>query len=99
MMTLRPPTKKGACEMRNYKANIPNPEKLVDDDPLFIAGLMSQAKASTKRHSRIRRIADPHIRGHQVKGHIYYYYVRGADREIYLRSEEHTSELQSRLHL
>lgn len=32
--------------------------------------------------------AAPHIRKHEVKGRVYYCYVRGTDREIYLGSAD-----------
>jgi hypothetical protein len=57
-------------------------EKLVEDIPIVSLDIPIHKKPPTKK--RIRRIAEPHIRGHQVKGRVYYYYVRGMDKEVYL---------------
>jgi hypothetical protein len=72
--------------MENIKANIQDPGNLVEDMPVVSLDIQVPKKNSTKK--RIRRIAEPHIRSHQVNGYLYYYYVRGEDREIYLGSAD-----------
>jgi ribosomal protein S20 len=64
------------------KAKDTTPGKLVNNIPLVSLDIPVLQKPSTKK--RIRRIAEPHIRGHQVKGRVYYTYCRGTDREVYL---------------
>ena len=66
------------------EANNIDIEKLVDNIPLVSLDVPVPQKPLTKKRSRIRRIADPHIRGHQVKGKTYYFFCRGVDKEIYL---------------
>ena len=45
----------------------------------------SARRGGNGRSKRLtNRLAEPHIRAHEVKGKRYYYYVRGTDREIYL---------------
>ena len=68
--------------MGNSKAKMNNTEKLVDVKPPTTPDLtIPKIPRLTKK---IRRVAEPHIRGHKVKGRNYYYYVRGTDPEIYL---------------
>lgn len=53
--------------MTTYKAENTDREKLVDNDPLSVAGLMAQARGPTKK--RIRRTAEPHLsQGRGIKG-------------------------------
>ena len=62
-------------------------EKLVEDIPLSSLDVtVPKIPPTKKRAYRIRRIAEPHIRGHKVKGRTYYTYCRGTDQEIYLGS-------------
>lgn len=68
--------------MKRNKAEYVDLEKLVEDTTLVSLDIPVPQKPLTKK--RIRRIAEPHIRGHQVKGRVYYYYCRGTDREVYL---------------
>ena len=70
--------------MTMFEAKDTTLEKLVEDTPLVSLDIPVPKTPLTKKHSRIRRIAYPHIRGHQVKGHVYYFYVRGTDKEVYL---------------
>lgn len=72
--------------MVNNKADFTELEKLVDNVPLVSYDISVPQRLPTKK--RIRRIADPHIRAHQVKGKQYYYYCRGTDKEIYLGDAE-----------
>ena len=72
--------------MTTIKANNNELKKLVNDIPLFTPDKQVSKKHSTKK--RIRRIAEPHIRAHQVKGRQYYSYIRGEDKEIYLGTAE-----------
>ena len=68
--------------MVNSKAKITADEKLVDVSPPATPDIpIPKLPRLTKK---IRRVAEPHIRGHKVKGRNYYYYVRGTDPEIYL---------------
>jgi len=64
------------------KTGKPDIEKLVEEIPLISYDIAVPKTPPTKK--RIRRIADPHIRGKKVKGHVYYYYCRGIDKEKYL---------------
>jgi hypothetical protein len=66
------------------KAKDTTPEKLVEDIPLVSLDIPVPKIPLTKKRSRVRRFAEPHIRGHHVKGRVYYTYCRGTDREIYL---------------
>jgi len=50
-------------------------EELVEDIPTVSFDVsVSEAPPTKKRAYRIRRIAEPHIRGHKVKGRTYYTY-------------------------
>jgi hypothetical protein len=60
--------------------------KLVEGAGSASYGGDPQGKRLTKK--RVRRIADPHIRKHKVKGKEYYYFCRGIDKEIYLGDAE-----------
>ena len=64
-------------------------EMLVEDIPVASLDIDVPKRGLTKK--RIRRIAEPHLRAHRVKGRIYYCYVRGTDREIYLGECQHYS--------
>lgn len=68
--------------MEIAKAEKENIEKLVEEIPPASLDVPLPQRRSTKK--RVRRIAEPHIRAHQVKGHVYYTYCRGTDKEIYL---------------
>jgi hypothetical protein len=62
----------------------PELEKLVNllPPPVLVVPL-------PKPHRLKGRHKEPaHIRGHLVKGKVYYYYLRGTDREIYLGSAD-----------
>lgn len=72
--------------MVNATNEIAEPEKLVNNDPLSLRNIIMAEKPPTKK--RIRRIAEPHLRPHTVKGRTYYTYCRGTDREIYLGSAD-----------
>lgn len=56
-------------------------EKVVENIPLGRRGQGAPKEARLKR-------AKPYIRGHLIMGRIYYYYCRGADKEIYLGSAD-----------
>ena len=57
-------------------------EKLVEDIPPASLDIPIPRTGLTKK--RTRKLAAPHLRPHNVRGHVYYYYCRGADKEIYL---------------
>lgn len=72
--------------MTNIETTGPDTAKLVNNIPSISLDDLPPRCGSTKR--RIRRVADPHIRPHKVKGRVYYTYCRGTDPEIYLGSAD-----------
>lgn len=72
------------------KAKNKDTEKLVKNAPadsLKLSDLKIQGNKFTNKQARIRRIPEPRIRPHKVKGREYYFYIEG-DNEIYLGSAE-----------
>lgn len=63
-----------------------NPQKLSQDIPLDSLSLLQPKRGCDKK--RIRRIAEPHLQAHRVRGRLYYTYRRGIDPEIYLGSAD-----------
>lgn len=41
-------------------------------------------KEGSRKSTVIKRMADPHLSSHKIKGVLYYTYRRGVDKEIYL---------------
>lgn len=76
--------------MTNDTNEKPEPEKLVDNDPLSVADMKRALKLPTKK--RIRRIAEPHLRPVIKNGHEYYHFCHGTAPEIYLGSAEYILE-------
>lgn len=71
--------------METLEARKKRLKKLVDKIPLASYNVpIPDTTLTKKRAYRIRRIAEPHLRPHTVKGKQYWYYCRGADNEIYL---------------
>ncbi len=68
--------------MKVVKAENQDLKKLVEEIPPASLNVPLPQRRSTKK--RVRRIAEPHIRSHRVKGHVYYTHCRGTDKEIYL---------------
>ena len=68
--------------MTDIETEITELEKLVEDIPPVSLDIPIPRAGSTKK--RTRKLAAPHLRPHNVRGHIYYYYCRGADKETYL---------------
>jgi len=68
--------------MTEPKANKEDQEKLVEVIPPVSLDAPLPSRGLTNR--KTRRIAEPHLRAHKVKGRLYYYYCRGIDPEIYL---------------
>ncbi|OGN90757.1 MAG: hypothetical protein A2Z70_01375 [Chloroflexi bacterium RBG_13_48_17] len=69
--------------MADVETEAADPGKLVEQKVGVSLALPGPKRRSTKKRAH-RRLAEPHLRKHQVKGKTYYYYCRGADREIYL---------------
>jgi hypothetical protein len=64
-------------------------DKLVKDTPVVTLDVPLPETTPTKKRSyRIRRVAEPHIRRHVVRGRKYYTYCRGVDKEVYLGTAE-----------
>lgn len=75
--------------MTEIKAKNEDLEKLVKDMPLASLDMpLSEMNPTKKRAYKVRRLAEPHLREHRVKGKVYYTYCRGTDKEIYLGSAE-----------
>jgi hypothetical protein len=75
--------------MAEIKAKSNDPKKLVGDVPRVSYDMSMPGAAPTKKRAyKIRRLAEPHLRKHVVKGKVYYTYCRGIDREIYLGDAE-----------
>ncbi len=71
--------------MVNLEREIMEVEKLVEEErPVMPDMLRSEMALTNKRAYRKRKLAGAHIRAHNVKGKLYYYYVRGTDKEVYL---------------
>lgn len=75
--------------MVNTEHEMPGDKKLVGlMDPIRRGGGPKSRGVLILTKKRIRRIADPHVRAHKVKGRNYYYFCRGTDPEIYLGTAE-----------
>lgn len=74
--------------MIDYSFGTQESKKLVEVVEKPIVGFDNFPPTTKKRAYRIRRLADPHIRSKKIKGRLFYYYVRGTDKEIYLGSAD-----------
>jgi len=72
--------------MTEFERELEKIEKLVEEIPGTTLAIPVPKTRSTKRNTR--KLAEPHLRAHKVKGKTYYSYCRGSDKEIYLGSAE-----------
>lgn len=62
-----------------------NNKKLVENTPdTSFEVAINRDEFAELTNRKLRRMAEPHLRPHKVKGRVYYTYVRGTDKEIYL---------------
>lgn len=75
--------------MKRDSLELSDVEKLVNTGgSLYVNGVCIFPPKNDSTNKPIRRITDPHLRPHKVKGRLYYSYCRGTDVEIYLGSAD-----------